>query len=159
MQLKDRECAKVVLAEDSLDDEALALRALRQTDVPLAVQVAHDGDRALELLGLRHVTDVPSLPKLIMLDIKMPKVGGVEVLRRVRQESRFEHVPVVMLTSSDEPVDIELCKTLGANGYVKKPVDFTEFLDTITEVAQYWLADRNGHTEMPSCLFSLAELN
>lgn len=158
MQVGEVQCAKIILAEDNADDEALAIRALRKTGVPIAVQVAHDGDRALELLGLKEGgDDTPSLPRLVVLDVKMPKVGGIEVLRRIREDKRFDDVPVVMLTSSDEPVDVELCRKLGASSYIKKPVDYDEFVSTIAEVARHWLTGDQGIiAKLSSCLFTLA---
>lgn len=147
-------CAKVVLAEDSMDDEMLAMRAFRRAGVPVAVQVAHDGEGALEVLGLRSTDgEAPRPPRLVVLDVKMPKVAGPEVLRRIREDARYADVPVVMLSSSDEPADVELCRERGASGYLKKPVGFDEFIDAVHGVVQYWLSEDEGAKTAPDCLF------
>jgi two-component system response regulator len=141
---------RVVLAEDSEDDRALAFRALRKVDSPLIVQIAPDGQEALRILL---ESSVPP-PQLIVLDLKMPLVSGIDVLKRVRSLERFACIPVIMMTSSDEPSDIAACRRLGADGYVRKPVDFEEYLDVVSSVAQYWIGHGRSVERGPHCLLS-----
>lgn len=138
----------ILLAEDSEDDRALAFRAMRKCGVPVAVQVATDGQRALSLLADPRAV----VPALVVLDVKMPRLSGIEVLGAIRDDARFDRVPVVMMTSSDEPTDIEVCRRLGADAYVRKPVDFEEYLGLVAEVAQFWLAHPRGSRGGPVSL-------
>ncbi len=132
----------VLLVEDNPDDEKLTLRALRQSDVPNIVIVARDGEEALEYLfayGRYQGLDRQQLPALILLDLKLPKLSGFEVLERLRQENSTATIPVVVMTSSDEEIDINRSYQLGANSFVRKPVEFDEFIDSIRQLGMYWL--------------------
>jgi CheY-like chemotaxis protein len=126
--------ARVLLVEDNPDDEALAVRALQRCGVPLTVDIARDGAQALEKLGLDGATEVDSLPQLVFLDIKLPKVSGLEVLRHIRGSDQTADLTVVMLTSSDEPSDIDAAAMLNSNKYVRKPIDYGEFMSTLKSV-------------------------
>lgn len=144
--------ARIVLAEDGEDDRALAFRALRRCQVPLVVQVASDGQRVLDLL----LGDLEEVPELILLDIKMPLISGIDVLARLRDETRYNEVPIVMLTSSDEPSDIQRSRGLGASSYVRKPVDYEEYLQVLREVADFWLLRPGQSSAPPHCLLTTA---
>jgi two-component system response regulator len=125
----------LLLVEDNPDDEKLIMRALKHADLADRVIVMRDGVEALEYLR-----SAPELPRLILLDIKLPRVDGLEVLRTIRAEARTRTLPVVMLTSSNEQADILASYQLGANSYVCKPVEFMEFRDTVAKLGVYWLA-------------------
>lgn len=127
----------ILLVEDNADDEQLTLRAMRQSEVPNMIRVARDGAEALDHLfgaaaGAR-------LPDLVLLDLKLPKVSGLEVLERIRSEEATRGLPIVILTSSDEERDIVESYNLGANSYIRKPVDFDEFIDAVRQLGLYWL--------------------
>lgn len=128
----------ILLVEDNADDEQLTLRAMRQSEVPNIIRVARDGAEALDhLFGAAAGT---RLPDLVLLDLKLPKVSGLEVLQRLRSEERTRGLPVVVLTSSDEEKDIVESYNLGANSYIRKPVDFDEFIDAVRQLGLYWLS-------------------
>ncbi|MGD9613555.1 MAG: response regulator [Kiritimatiellia bacterium] len=130
----------ILLVEDNPDDEALTLRALKKNNVANRVVVARDGAEALEFLfpgGGRLSGD--ALPALILLDLKLPKVDGLEVLKRLRSDARTQLVPVVILTSSKEERDLVSGYRLGCNSYIRKPVDFEQFTDAIRQLGMYWL--------------------
>lgn len=132
----------ILLVEDNPDDEALTLRALRKNNIANEVVVAHDGVEALDYLwgqGGHQGRDVRDMPAVVLLDLKLPRVDGLEVLRRVRGDRRTELVPVVILTSSKEEQDLVNGYKLGANSYIRKPVDFTQFTDAIRQLGLYWL--------------------
>jgi len=130
----------ILLVEDSLTDEKLALRAFKKAAVPAEMIVARDGAEALELLfGLGARAGHRLTPSLVLLDLKLPRVDGLEVLRRVRSDERARLVPVVALTASREEQDIARCYALGANAYVRKPVDFTEFVEAARTISRFWL--------------------
>lgn len=124
----------ILLVEDNADDEQLTLRAMRQSDVPNLIRVARDGAEALD-----RILNSDPLPDLVLLDLKLPKLSGLEVLERLRSDERTKSLPVVILTSSDEERDILKSYDLGANSYVRKPVDFTEFIDAVRQLGVYWL--------------------
>ena len=126
----------ILLVEDNPDDELLTLRALKKNNILNQVTVAHDGAEALEQL-FAHPGMTP--PGLILLDLKLPKIDGLEVLRRIRADQRTRIVPVVVLTSSKEQEDILDSYHSGANAYVRKPVNFTDFSDAISAVGMFWL--------------------
>jgi len=133
----------ILLVEDNQDDEALTLRALKSHNLANEVVVARDGSQALDYLfraaeGKAGETAV--LPELVLLDIKLPGMDGLEVLRRLRQNPATRRLPVVMLTSSVEETDRLASYDLGANSYVRKPVDFVEFTEAIKQLDLYWLA-------------------
>ena len=132
----------ILLVEDNPDHETLTIRALKKARVLNEIVVAHDGAEALELLfGTEGDSARPTLPvpQLILLDLKLPKVDGLEVLRRLRESPRTKLVPVVVLTSSDEEGDVVTSYKLGANSYVCKPVDFVQFMDATRQLGLYWL--------------------
>ena len=123
----------VLLVEDNPDDEALTVLALRR-ETATNVEVARDGQEALDYL----FNDAKSMPQLVLLDLNLPKIDGLEVLRRVREDERACLTPVVMLTSSNAPNDVAASYRLGANGYIRKPVDFDEFAEVIHRLGVYW---------------------
>jgi two-component system, response regulator len=135
----------VLLVEDNPDDEILTLRAFQKSKLANEVHVARDGSEALEYLfgteGSETDPPVPPrpLPRLVLLDLKLPKVDGLEVLRELRRRDRTRMLPVVVLTSSDEERDLVESYSLGANSYIRKPVAFEEFTRVIEEVGLYWL--------------------
>jgi two-component system, response regulator len=131
----------ILLVEDNPDDEALTLRAMRK-QVPHPVTVARDGAEALEYLfgtGRHSGRDHSIRPLLVLLDLKLPKVNGLEVLRRIREDARTKSLPVVVFTSSTEEQDILDSYRLGANSYIRKPVDYAQFCDHLKQVMNYWL--------------------
>lgn len=132
----------ILLVEDNPDDELLTRRALRRIEtVPHDVAVVRDGVAALEyLLGDSASGEPPAkLPDLVLLDLKMPKLGGLEVLQRLRSHERTRDLPVVVFTSSSEERDLRSSYDMGANAYVRKPVDFAEFCDAVARLGQFWL--------------------
>lgn len=132
----------ILLVEDNPDDEALTLRALQKNNIKNEVVVAHDGAEALEYLfgtGKYAGRDTNLTPQVVLLDLKLPKVEGLEVLRRVRADQRTKLLPVVILTSSNEEQDRIDGYGLGANSYVRKPVDFSQFLEAARQLGLYWL--------------------
>lgn len=128
----------ILLVEDNADDEQLTLRAMRQSDVPNIIRVARDGAEAIDALFGPNAGS--RLPDLVLLDLKLPKVSGLEVLQRMRSEERTRTLPIVVLTSSDEERDIVESYNLGANSYIRKPVDFDEFIDAVRQLGLYWLS-------------------
>ena len=133
----------ILLVEDNPDDEALTLRALRKNDIQHDVIVARDGLEALEILQGNHETvgsEFAPLPVLILLDLKLPKLDGLGVLQRIRADQRTALQPVVILTTSTEENDLIRGYSLGVNSYLRKPVDFDQFVDLIGELGLYWLA-------------------
>ena len=132
----------ILLVEDNPDDEALTVRALHKNNIKNEVIVVRDGAEALEyLLGdaTHPRRDDEQLPQLILLDLKLPKVDGLEVLRRLRADRRTKLLPVVILTSSNEEQDRLKSYDLGANSYVRKPVDFNQFVEAVRHLGLYWL--------------------
>ena len=133
----------ILLVEDNPDDELLLLRALKKNRIGNRVIVARDGVEALEYLfstGAYEGNKSEVLPQLILLDLKLPKIGGHEVLKRLRADERTKYIPVVVLTSSTEERDIITSYDVGANGFVQKPVDFNEFVEVANQLGVYWLA-------------------
>jgi len=132
----------ILLVEDNPDDEALTLRAFKKSNMLNEVVVARDGAEALDYLfatGAYAGRDTSVVPQLILLDLKLPKVNGLEVLERIRADERTRLVPVVLLTSSREEQDLIEGYSLGANSYIRKPVDFVQFTEVIRNVGMYWL--------------------
>lgn len=130
----------ILLVEDNPDDVALTTRALKAHNITNEVVVAEDGVRALDyLFGTEGDRAPEELPAIILLDLKLPKVDGLEVLRRIRADERTRLLPVVILTSSDEERDLVASYSLGANSYVRKPVDFVEFTQAAKQLGLYWL--------------------
>lgn len=132
----------ILLVEDNPDDEKLTLRAFKNGNVANPIEVVRDGVEALDFLFARgaysHRADMP-LPTLVVLDLKLPKLDGLDVLKAIRADPRSKIIPVVILTSSNEDHDIRSCYELGANSYVRKPVDFVKFLETSMMLGLYWL--------------------
>jgi len=132
----------ILLVEDNPDDEALTLRALKKNNIKNEVVVARDGAEALEFLfgtGKYAGRNTDVIPQVVLLDLKLPKVEGLEVLRQVRADKRTKLLPVVILTSSNEEQDRIQGYGLGANSYVRKPVDFSQFLEAARQLGLYWL--------------------
>ncbi|MCZ7563935.1 MAG: response regulator [Burkholderiales bacterium] len=130
--------AVVLLVEDDPDEAALALRAFARSGFGARVEVAHDGESALERL---HGLDAAArpVPALVLLDLKLPRLDGIEVLKRIRSNPRTRLVPVVMLSTSVEPRDVAAALGLNANAYVRKPTAFDDFVDALRRVAEFWL--------------------
>ena len=131
---------RILLAEDNERDVELTLAALDEHNLANEVVVAHDGAEALDYLYARGKFSghANGLPVVVLLDLKMPKVDGLEVLRQMRRDTEFKHVPVVMLTSSREEQDLVHSYELGVNAYVVKPVDFQKFVDSVKEIGMFW---------------------
>jgi two-component system response regulator len=132
----------ILLVEDNPDDEELTLRALQRNNISNQVVVVRDGQEAVDWLegtGPHAGRDPADIPALILLDLKLPKIDGLDVLRRLRANPRTALVPVVILTSSKEDRDRASGYQSGANSYVQKPVDFTSFLDAVRQLGMYWL--------------------
>jgi len=132
----------ILLVEDNLRDEALTLRALRKSNIANEVIVAHDGVEALEYLfctGSFEGRNPDLKPQLVLLDLKLPKVDGLQVLEKIRGDERTRRLPVVIFTSSNEEEDLIRSYNLGANSYVRKPVEFEKFLEATKQLGLYWL--------------------
>lgn len=132
----------ILLVEDNPDDEALTLRALTRNGIRHQVQVAHDGVEALDYLfgrGEHRNRDTSRLPTVTLLDLKLPRIDGLEVLRQVRAYERTRFLPVVILTSSREEQDLVEGYSLGVNSYIRKPVDFSQFTEAVRQLGAYWL--------------------
>ena len=125
----------IVLVEDNPDDQALTLRALKKNGIANEIVLLSDGVEALDFL----LSPANPLPQLVLLDLKLPKIDGMEVLRRIRSEPRTALLPVVILTSSNEDRDLIEGYRLGANSYVRKPVDFNQFSEAVRQLGLYWL--------------------
>lgn len=137
----EAEPKSILLVEDNSDDEKLTLRALRQAEIQTEVAVVRDGVEALEYLfreGRFAGRPIP-VPELILLDLKLPKINGLEVLERLRSHEATRMVPVVIMSSSDEESDIVNGYRLGANSYIRKPVEYQVFMDSIRQLVMYWL--------------------
>jgi two-component system response regulator len=131
---------KILLVEDNPDDEALTVRALTKSHVGNEVVAARDGVEAIDyLLGTPEAPQGRPLPALVLLDLKLPKLDGLEVLQRLRAAPRTRHLPVVILTSSREDRDLVAAYDLGANSYKRKPVDFVELVEAVRQLGLYWL--------------------
>lgn len=132
----------ILLVEDNPDDEALTLRALKKNNILNEVIVARDGVEAIDYLhatGKYAGRDTDNLPQLVLLDLKLPKIDGLEVLRRIRADQRTALQPVVILTTSIEDQDVISSYELGANSYIRKPVDFEQFIEAVRQLGLYWL--------------------
>ena len=132
----------ILLVEDNPDDEELTVRALKQNNVVNEIIVVTDGAEALDYMfgtGKHAGRDVNTLPEVVLLDLKLPKIDGLEVLRRLRADPRTRLQPVVILTSSKEEQDLVNGYKLGANSYIRKPVDFIQFSDAVRQLKMYWL--------------------
>ena len=132
----------ILLVEDNADDEVLTRRALKKNNIGNELVVARDGAEALDYLfgtGEYGGRDLSVMPQVILLDLKLPKVDGLEVLRRLRADERTKLLPVVILTSSKEQQDLVNGYGYGANSYIRKPVDFAQFLESVRQLGLYWL--------------------
>jgi two-component system response regulator len=137
----------ILLVEDNPDDELLTLRALKKSNILNEVVVARDGAEALDYLlgtGSYADRDMSLMPQVVLLDLRLPKVEGLEVLRRLRDDERTKLLPIVILTSSDEEQDIVDSYKLGANSYIRKPVDFAHFSEAVQQLGLYWLVLNQG---------------
>jgi two-component system, response regulator len=129
----------ILLVEDNPDDVELTLRAFRKNNIANDIVVARDGAEALGLLMGAGPGEAPPLPAVVLLDLKLPRVDGLDVLRGIRGSERTRLLPVVVLTSSNEERDLVNSYSLGANSYVRKPVDFMEFMEAVKQLGLYWL--------------------
>jgi CheY-like chemotaxis protein len=133
---------EILFAEDSMDDAMLTIRALNKSGFTNKLLHVKDGAEALDFLYCRGIysdRNPKSLPKLLLLDLKMPKVSGMQVLEKVKKDPNLKSIPVVILTSSQEDPDIASCYSLGANSYIVKPVDSNNFFNAIKEIGMYWM--------------------
>lgn len=132
----------ILLVEDNPNDEMLTLRALKKHGLANSVDVARDGAEAVDYLfcrGTHAERSARNMPQVVLLDLKLPKMSGLDVLKEIRQDPRTSLLPVVVLTTSDEDSDLARCYSLGANSYVRKPVDFLEFMEAVRQLGLYWL--------------------
>jgi CheY-like chemotaxis protein len=132
----------ILLVEDNAKDEALTLRALKKSNVVNPIVVARDGVEALDYLFARGAyasRDAAAMPQIVLLDLKLPKIDGLEVLKALRADERTKLLPVVVLTSSVEEQDLITSYSLGVNSYVRKPVDFVEFIEAVRQLGLFWL--------------------
>lgn len=129
----------ILLVEDNPDDEALALRAFKKSNMSNKIIIARDGEEALNYLFNDNQGDDWEMPAVVLLDLKLPKIDGLEVLRRIRDNPETKRLPVVILTSSKHEEDLIEGYKLGANSYVRKPVDFNEFVAAVGHLGMYWL--------------------
>ncbi|MGH7955056.1 MAG: response regulator [Gloeomargaritales cyanobacterium] len=133
---------EILLVEDNQDDLDMTLRALRKANLANHIQVARDGEEALEFIfckGAHATRKIENTPKLILLDLKLPKVDGMEILKRVKNDARTKRIPTVILTSSKEQRDVVESYNLGVNSYIVKPVNFESFATAVQELGMYWL--------------------
>lgn len=132
----------LLLVEDNPDDEELTLLAFEQSRITNEVVVAHDGVEALDYLfgtGMYAGRDLSVMPALILLDLQLPRINGLEVLQRLRADTRTKFLPVVILTTSNEQKDLMNSYSLGCNSYIRKPVDFQQFMTAVQQLGMYWL--------------------
>jgi two-component system, response regulator len=140
--MSDANVVEILLVEDTPGDLELALRALRKANLVNHIEVARDGEEAIEFIfceGAHAARSVEDGPKLILLDLKLPKVDGLEVLRRIKSDPRTKAIPVVVLTSSKEQSDVVASYHLGVNSYIVKPVNFDQFAAAVQQLGMYWL--------------------
>jgi two-component system response regulator len=134
----------ILLVEDNPDDAALTIRALKKGNIVNKIEVARDGEEALDYLCISDIKkdtilDINIIPELVILDLKLPKVDGIEVLKKIRSNERTKLLPVIILTSSEEEKDLVDSYSFGANSYIKKPVDFKQFIRAAAQLKMYWL--------------------
>lgn len=138
----------ILLVEDNPDDEELTIRSLRKANISNEIIIAHDGSEAVDYLfchGPHAGRDPDKLPALVLLDLKLPKLNGIDVLKQMRANQHTALIPVVILTSSSEDEDKLNCYLSGANSYVRKPVDFRAFADAVTQLGIFWML----HNQLP----------
>lgn len=134
---------EILLVEDSINDVTLTLRAFKKNNLANKVFSVSDGEEALEFLfstGRYADRNIKVTPKIVLLDLKLPKVNGLEVLRKIKADERTRSIPVVVLTSSQEASDLNECYRLGVNSYIQKPVDFDQFVKVLSDAGLYWMA-------------------
>ena len=153
---------EILLVEDNPDDCELALRALRRERLVNNIFIVRDGEQALQFLfcsGVHADRSFDHPPKLVLLDLKLPKVNGLEVLKQVKADPRTRHIPVVVLTSSKEERDLVASYNLGANSYIQKPVDFDQFRQTVRSTGLYWLVinERPAYQRSPEMVTRVKE--
>ena len=132
----------ILLVEDNPNDEELTLRALRKANIANEVAIARDGQEALDFLfgtGKYAGRELPTMPAVVLLDLKLPKLDGIDVLKRIRADPRTRLVPVVILSSSSEDEDMVRSYQSGANSYVRKPIEFSAFANAVTQLGMYWV--------------------
>jgi CheY-like chemotaxis protein len=140
--MTDNEPVEILLVEDNPNDVELALHALKKNKVSNRIQVVRDGEEALDFIfGKDASSDGPSeqRPKMVLLDLKLPKIDGLEVLKRLKSDPRTRSIPVIMMTSSREECDIVKSYELGVNSYIVKPVDFQQFTESVRQLGLYWM--------------------
>ncbi|HLC83509.1 MAG TPA: response regulator [Bacteroidia bacterium] len=133
---------EILLVEDNMSDAEMTMRALRKNNLTNNILHLKDGAQALDYIfaeGAYSNRKIENIPKVILLDLKMPKVNGIQVLQRIKSDERTKKIPVVVLTSSKEDPDIKECYSLGVNSYVVKPVQFEQFVKTISDLGLYWV--------------------
>jgi two-component system response regulator len=139
---------EIILVEDNPDDAALTVRALKKHNLANRLIHLKDGAEALDFIygtGAYEGRNVSQTPKVILLDLKMPKINGIEVLQKIKSDPTKKAIPIVVLTSSAEDPDIKRCYELGANSYIVKPVEFENFTQKISELGMYWMVLNNTH--------------
>ena len=132
----------ILLVEDNPNDEELTLRALRKANIANEVAIARDGQEAIDFLfgtGKYAGREPPAMPAVVLLDLKLPKLDGIDVLKRIRADPRTKLIPVVVLTSSSEDEDMVRSYQSGANSYVRKPIEFSAFANAVTQLGMYWV--------------------
>jgi len=139
---------EILLVEDNPNHAELTVRVLRKHNISNHIRIARDGSEALEILLAEDNGTLP-VPKVILLDLKLPKIDGTEVLARLKADPRTRRIPVVMLTSSREDRDLAKCYALGVNSYIVKPVDFAQFSEAVREVGLYWVLLNQMSTQSP----------
>lgn len=133
---------EILLVEDNMNDAEMTIRALKKNNIANKLVHLKDGEEAIDFIfaqGVYADRDIENVPKVILLDLKMPKVNGIEVLEKVKSDERTKKIPVVVLTSSSEDPDIQKCYSLGVNSYVVKPVKFGAFVQAVSELGMYWM--------------------
>ena len=133
---------RILLVEDNPDDQELTMRALKKNNIGNEIVLAKDGQEAIDYLfgkGTYSSRDMSEMPQIVLLDIKLPKVDGIEVLKQIRADKRTKMLPVVILTSSKEEKDMVDSYNFGANSYIRKPVDFNQFTESVRQLGLYWL--------------------
>ncbi|MGZ4056593.1 MAG: response regulator [Bacteroidia bacterium] len=140
--MENKEVVEIILVEDNPNDAEMTIRALKKNHLANKLLHLKDGEEALHFLfctGIYRARDIDKKPKVILLDLKMPKIDGIEVLRRLKADKRTKTIPVVVLTSSKEDPDIRTCYELGVNSYIVKPVGFDHFITAVSDLGMYWM--------------------